>query len=155
MAKYKSSYITRQEQLTSSLAAESANLTGKLPLVQHISYMVPTSPVLAATDTIDLFDLPPGCVIIPQLSSVTCADPAGGVFTLDIGDAVDADRYAVGINIAAGGSIGFASTTAVAAGITTPHLPTATSRVIATVATLVTPTAGVVLNFLVAYRIKG
>lgn len=153
MANYKSSYITRQESLTSSLAAEAANQTGKLPLVQHISYSVIAGQV--AADTIQLFDLPPGCVIIPQLSSVTCADPAGGVFTLDIGDALDADRYAVGINIAAGGSIGFASTTAVAAGITTPYLPTATSRVIATVATLASPTAGVVLNFLVAYRIKG
>jgi hypothetical protein len=152
MANYKSSYITRQEQLTSSLAAESANLTGKLPLVQHIYYTVLSGQV--AADTIQLFDLPPGCVIIPQLSSVTCADP-GTTLTLDIGDALDTDRYADGIVMSAGGLVNFASTLPVPAGITTPYLPTATSRVIATVATLASPTAGVVLNFLVAYRIKG
>ena len=152
MANYKSSYITRQELLTSSAAAEAANLTGKLPLVQHISYTLLGTE--AAADTIQLFDLPPGCVIIPQLSSVTCADP-GTTLTLDIGDALDTDRYADGIVMSSGGLVNFASTLPVPAGITTPYLPTATSRVICKVDTASGVTAGVVLNFLVAYRIKG
>lgn len=150
MANFKSSAVVLGEQIAISSQAEASNLTGKLPLVETISYLLATTE--AANDTIQLFDLPAGCVIIPQLSSVTCADP-GTTLTLDIGDATDPDRYADGIVLSAGGNVNFASGTLPAA-VVTPYLPTATSRVIATVASANTLSA-VTLYFSIAYRIKG
>jgi hypothetical protein len=120
--------------------------------VEHISYTLLGTE--AANDTIQLFDLPAGSVIIPALCWVTCADP-GTTLTLDIGDAADPDRYADGIVLSAGGNVNFASTLPVPAGITTPFCPTTTSRVIVTVASANTLTATTVLNFCVVYRIKG
>lgn len=152
MANFKSSNIVREEQLSASLQAEPANINGKLPLFETITYTLLGSE--AANDTIQLFDLPAGCVLIPQLSTVTCADP-GTTLTLDIGDAADTDRYADGIVLSAGGMVNFASTLPVPAGITTPFCPTASSRVIVKVDTAATLTAAVVLNFCIAYRIKG
>lgn len=152
MANFKSSNIVREEQLSASLQAEPANINGKLPLVETITYTLLSTE--AANDTIQLFDLPAGCVIIPNLCSVTCADP-GTTLTLDIGDALDTDRYADDIVLSAGGNVNFASTLPVPAGITTPYCPTASSRVYATVKTAASLTAAVVLNFSIAYRIKG
>jgi hypothetical protein len=152
MANFKSNVIVIQEGADASAQAQPSNYVGKLPLFHTCTYTLLSTEV--ANDTIQLMDLPAECVLIPQLSSVTCSDP-GTALTLDIGDAADPDRYAVGISLSNGGQVGFGSTTAVAAGITTPFLPAATSRVYATVKTATTLTPGTVLNFLVAFRIKG
>lgn len=152
MAILKSDAIVRKEQIAISNKAEASNLTGKLPLIETVSYTLTGSE--AANDTIQLMDLPVGAVVIPDLCSVTSADP-GTTLTLDIGDAADVDRYADDIVLNAGGRVGFNSTLPVPAGITTPYLTVATSRVFATVKTAAALTAAVKLNFLIAYRIKG
>lgn len=152
MANFKSNVIVTQEGASARTQAQPSNYVGKLPLAAVCAYTLLGTE--AANDTIQLMDLPAECVLLPQLSSVTCADP-GAALTLDIGDAADTDRYADDIALLNGGQVGFASTLPVPAGITTPFLPSATSRVYATVKVATTLTPGTVLNFLIAYRIKG
>ena len=107
----------------------------------------------AANDTLQLLDLPIGCELVPQLSTVICADP-GTTLTLDIGDSGDADRYADGIVLSAGGIVNFASAT-VPAAVATPYLVSTLTRVVALVASAATLTATTKLVFTIAYRIKG
>jgi hypothetical protein len=152
MPNFNSSYVARLLSLNASAQAEPENLTGKLPLIETLTYRLLGSEV--ANDTIQLFDLPAGCVIIPNLCSVICNDP-GTTLTLDIGDSLDTDRYADDIVLSNGGLVNFASTVPVPAGITTPFCPPATSRVFATVKSAASLTANVVLNFSIVYRIKG
>ena len=154
MPNFKSATIVRQEQLSASAQAEPSNMNGKLPLIQRVSYTLLGSE--AANDTIELFDLPAGAVIVPQDSSVTCLDP-GTTLTLDIGDSADTDRYADGIIMSAGGIVNFCSTaaTTMPAAVATPFAPTATTRIVAKLDTAATLTAGVVLYFSIVYRIRG
>ena len=57
-----------------------------------------------ANDVINLIRLPDGARVLPQLSKViTTEDPNDGAFVVDIGDAVDPDRYADGLDLAAVG----------------------------------------------------
>ena len=152
MANFKSDLITAKDQVNISDKALSASFTGTLPLIQTVSYILTGTCV--ANDTLQLLDLPPGAVLLPQLSSVTCADP-GTALTLDIGDITDTDRYADDIVLSNGGIVEFASQLPVPAGIITPKLTTENSRVFATVKTATALTAGVKLTFLIAYRING
>jgi len=109
----------------------------------------------AASDTIQLVDLPLGAVVVPQNSYCTCADP-GTTLTLNVGDASSATRYASGIVMSAGGQVGFASGTLPAA-VATPYriATTANQRLVCTVASAATLTAAVVVVFTIAYRVKG
>jgi hypothetical protein len=106
-----------------------------------------------AADILNLFDIPASCEVVPQLSHVTCADP-GTTLTLDIGDSVDADRYADGIVLSAGGQVAFCSGTLPAA-VAVPYLTPTNLRIFATVASAATLTAAVKVIFTIAYRIKG
>lgn len=70
----------------------------------------------AATDTLQICRLPKGFTLNASLSTITLADP-GTTLTLDIGDsdtsgvgaAADPDRYADGLVLSAGGTVGLAS----------------------------------------------
>lgn len=111
-----------------------------------------------ASDIINLCILPQDAIPVPQLSSVTCADP-GTTLTLDIGTADNADGWADGIALSAGGQVAATSGTLPAWVTPTPlvadtgSFQTAGSAVVyATVASANTLTAGVVLHFLLAYR---
>lgn len=154
MPNYKSNLIVLGEQVAISSQAEASNLTGKLPLVERCTYTLLGSE--AANELLYLFDLPAGCVIIPELCTVSSADP-GTALVVDIGDATDPDRYADGIVLTAGGVVNFASTVATTppAAMVTPYLPTETSRVIMKFITATSLTPSVVLYFNIVYRIKG
>lgn len=117
----------------------------------------------AANDIINLCILPPGCIPIPALSSVACADP-GTALVLDIGTAADVDALADGIVLSAGGVIPFAGATLpLATSAITPTAlvadtatgTTGNTRVYATVMTATSLTASVVLTFTIAYEIGG
>lgn len=59
-----------------------------------------------ATDVIDLIELPAGAIVIPELSKIIVTDDmTSGALTIDIGDAVDADRYCDGANCASVGTV--------------------------------------------------
>jgi hypothetical protein len=77
-----------------------------------------------ATDVIELFKLPPGAVLLPQLSSIIVTDDmTSGALTIHVGDAVDDDRYCISANCAAPGVIPFiaANATTFPAALLTPH----------------------------------
>jgi len=91
-----------------------------------------------ATDVITLLELPPGSVVLPELSKIIMTDDAtSGALTIDIGDVVDPDRYCDGANCAATGVVDFL-TPAFPAGFGTRHYTdaaTSTTLVTATLAT--------------------
>ena len=93
--------------------------------VQYATLKVPLTTDNAALDVITLLQLPPGAIVLPELSRVIASDDAtSGALTLDIGDVVDPDRYADGINAATPGIIEFLSagvTTTTPAGLHTRH----------------------------------
>ena len=110
----------------------------------------------AANDILNIIPaglLPIGAVVVPQLCSVTSADP-GTTLTLDIGFAANPDAYADGITLSAGGQIAFTSGTLPAAVTTPVRIETAADAIYATVMTAATITDATVLTFLIAYRSK-
>ena len=108
----------------------------------------------AANDTINLGVLPAGAIPLPQLSFITCADP-GTTLTLDVGTAANADGWADGIDVKAGGNFAATSGTLPAWVAQTPLVADTGSSnavVYATVAAADTVTADVVVYFTLAYK---
>jgi len=153
MPNFKSDLVTARESLNySDKAAVDGIRTGAGILLATAT--ITLAGTEAAADTLQLLDLPPGCEIVPQLSHVTCSADPGTTLTLDIGDAANADAYADGIVLSAGGQVGFCSAT-IPAAMAAPVLTTELTRIFATVASADTLTAAVKLIFTIAYRIKG
>lgn len=100
---------TESTQRTAQLAAVSnyanaGSIDGRdlSGAVQYAFIDVVTTADNAALDVIDLIELPAGAIVIPELSSIRVSDDmTSGALTIDIGDAVDADRYCDGLNAAA------------------------------------------------------
>lgn len=111
---------------------------------------------VTANDTFQLFDLPPGAVIVPELSKIIASGDPGTTLTMDVGDAGDPDRYCDGANLGALSAAGVVEFTAPAipAAVFTPYRPTDVTRIYATAATVGT-NSNVTLKFSVCVRIKG
>jgi len=125
---------------------------GKLTIATAI---VDIGASLAADDILTIIPdqfIPDGAIVVPQLCSVTCANP-GTTLTLDIGDADDVDRYADGIVLSAGGQIGFASGT-IPAGTLVPYRLPVGKGISAIVKSAASISADGKLVFLIAYRSK-
>jgi hypothetical protein len=154
MAKLKSTLVAAQEATATGISNGISNgddISGILLLATTHYTLLGTE---VATDTIELLDLPPGGVLVPQLSDVTSPDP-GTTLTFHVGDAGDVDRYANGIVQSAGGKVGFTSGTLPAA-VGAPYRDnTKGTRIFATIASANTLTAGAKLTFTIAYRAKG
>lgn len=108
-------------------------------------------------DIINLCILPAGVVPIPQLSKVTAnTDPSANTLLLDIGTADNADGWADGINLAAGGQVECTSGTFPEWMNQTPLVADAQSGNAVVYATLATasgvPDAGDILYFTLAYK---
>ena len=112
----------------------------------------------AASDKVRLLKLPAGSIILPHMSLVT-GDGIATTATVDIGDddvagvgaAVDADRYADGLDVAAAGIDLFSALATTTGARLTPYALGADSWIEATFATLVTPVAGKKLKFIITY----
>ena len=105
----------------------------------------------AANDTINLAIIPAGCVVLPLQSFIIRDGAAAATLTIDVGDSGDPDRYADGIDAAAAG-INIFTTPAVPDGAINPYTLTADTVIVAKIATIVTPAAGVELEFHIAYQ---
>jgi hypothetical protein len=125
----------------------------------RVSYVRKTYTMLgteAAADTVKICRMAAGCVILPHASMVSSSGCAA-TLTLDVGDddvagvgaAVDADRYADGLNVAAAGEDLFSANACAA--LRTPYVLGADSWIIGLFATLSTPTAAGKLRFLIAF----
>jgi hypothetical protein len=109
----------------------------------------------AATNIIELFDLPAGATVIPQLSNLVCPNP-GTALVLSVGGGATNNKYAHTITASAGGVFPFhTGATNIPTGITAPARVSARERVYARITTATTLNAGVKLNFTIAYRIRG
>lgn len=112
----------------------------------------------AAADVIRLFELPAGATILPKLSSTQVIVDAASALTLDVGDEdtlapsplvdSDADRYSDGVDNGAVGDKPFASGVAATALYTLNEQCWITS----TLATLTTPVAGGIIDFIIYWR---
>jgi hypothetical protein len=159
MAKLKSTLIAAQEATATGISNGITNgddLSG-LVLYATTHYVITAGD--ATNDTIELADLPPGAVPIPQLSDVCASADPGTTYTLDVGDDGDADRYAAGLALGAlatGGRLGFVPAAgAPPAGVGSPYRDNAKpTRVRAKLTTVSAPAAGVKLTFTIAYRAK-
>lgn len=153
MPNFKSNLVTARESLNySDKTAVDGIRTGATILLATATITLAGTEDVA--DTLQLFDLPTGCEIVPQLSHVTCSADPGTTLTLDIGDAANTDAYADGIALSSGGQVAFCSGTMPAA-MATPVLVTENTRIYATVMSASTLTATVKLVFTIAYRITG
>ena len=152
MANFKSDLITANDQINISDKVVNGDRTGGLLL--YATAILTLAGTEAAADTIQLFDLPAGAVIVPQLSHATCDADPGTALSLDVGDAGDVDRYANDIVLSSGGQVAFTSGTMPAA-VGTPYQPTAQTRIYATVVTATAVNATVKVAFTIAYRVKG
>lgn len=112
---------------------------------------------VAANDTFQLIDLPPGAVIVPELCSIHATADPGTTLTIDVGDAGDPDRYCDGANLGALSAAGTVLFTAPAqpAAVFTPYRNNEdVTRIYATAATVGT-NSNCTLKFSIVARIKG
>ena len=113
----------------------------------YVEAVVTLESGVAATDTVRLVQVPANMRLIPHLSCVESEDitDSAGAATIDIGDdddtvAVDADRYADGLDVAAAAKDLFDANSA--AQRLTPYTIRKTSWVTLTFASLTSPTVG-------------
>jgi len=104
----------------------------------------------AASDIVRLYKLPPGAIVIPQLSAVTSSGVSATTATITVGDykpdgtVLDADRYSTSLDVQAAGADSFTGGVAAA----TPFVTTEDSWLTFTYATLTgTVTASATLDF--------
>lgn len=124
--------------------------------VAHLTYTMKGTEV--ALDKVRLMKGRQGMKILPHLSLVT-SNAVATTCTIDIGDddvagvgaAVDADRYADGLDVAAAGIDLFNSQAPTTAARTTPYALGADAWIELTFATLATPIEGRKLEILLAY----
>lgn len=112
---------------------------------------------VAANDTFQLIDLPPGAVLVPEMCKWSVSGDPGTTLTMDCGDALDPDRYCDGANLGALSAAGVVEFTAPAlpAAVLTPYRNNEdVTRIYATAMTVGTNSAVTVKASLVA-RIKG
>lgn len=126
---------------------------GGLLLLASVEYALKGTEV--ATDIIELFDLPAGATLIPQMSEVRLPNP-GTTLVMSVGDSESVNKYAVTMTASAGGVIAFhTGATNIPAGITAPKPVEKRERVFARLTTVSTLNAGVKLRFTIAYVIRG
>ena len=148
---------TTQSTTYAAQVAAAANFAAKTleqrdigGLVQHAKVDLTLTADDIAGTVIKAFQLPPGAIVIPSLSSVVVQDVFGvTALTVDIGDIVDPDRYSDGVSVLALGKAEFVHGTVVPDGETnqlavdaTGVAATDTSIVTFKIATSTTPAAG-------------
>lgn len=158
--------LTESTQRTAQLAAASSfSSTSRLDKrhtegpVQYAFIDCPVTADNVATDEIDLIELPAGAMVIPELSFIVVTDDmTSGALTIDIGDAVDVDRYCDGANCASTGTVQFLAP-AIPDGYTNRHMTvdtgaaaTTTTLVKATLATFTATIEAGVFRVVLAYK---
>lgn len=127
--------------------------------VQYAYIDVATTANNDALDVIDLIELPPGAMVIPEQSFIQVTDDmTSGACTFDIGDAVDADRYCDGANVASTGTVQFISA-AIPDGYTNRHectdtgtASTTTTLIKLTIATMTATIEAGAFRVVLAYK---
>lgn len=153
MATHKSDIITSLDSQSIIDKQVDGDRTNGLLLLAAVEYVLVGTE--EAEDVVELFDLPAGATVVPEMSQVALANP-GTLLVIKIGDAYDDDRYAHTVSLNQGGIIPFhAGADNIPVGITTPVRTTERTRVVATVATATGLNANVKVRFTIAYRIRG
>lgn len=105
----------------------------------------------AANDKINLAIIPAGCRVIPELSYARRSKKTATALTVDIGDSLDADRYADGLDIKGAGTSVF-TTPAVPDGTLNPFTLTTDTVIFADVKAASVVLDGINIEFLIAYE---
>lgn len=135
---------------------DSRRVDGPLEYIDSV-YTIANPTTEATNDVILLGNISVGAIVYPEHSFAFLETDPGTLLTVDIGDSVDPDRYADGINISAAGRVEYTSAVANVAGVVTRHEVTDTTRAIqATIVGTVTAlTAGTKIHFKTAYKCLG
>jgi hypothetical protein len=155
MATFKSSLVTKQEAARTKPSAGLRDGDEAFGILMLATASVVITGI-AANDIIEIIPpelVPVGAVVVPQLCSVMSNDP-GTTLTLDIGDAVDPDRYGDGLNLNAGGLVNFCSALPTPDGVHNPFRLTEQAVIQALVVAANAITGGTILTFIIAYRAK-
>jgi hypothetical protein len=157
MADTKSDLITAFEAARTGLSAGITNGDDNGGILLFYNVEVAFTSAVGANDTFQLFDLPPGAVVVPELSSITASADPGTTLTVDVGDAANPDRYCDGANLgalSAAGNVSFIAA-AIPDAVFTPYRNNVEpTRVYATAMTVGT-NSNCTLKFSVVARIKG
>jgi len=157
---------TQSVQYAAQLAA-GANFSSRIDDKRQLGGDVQTARIKVvidaanvATDVITLCKLPPGAMVLPELSKLIVTDDAtSGALTIDIGDIVDVDRYCDGANCASTGVVDFLALAPLPNGLANP-IPVAatgvsttdTSIIIMTLATFTATIEAGEIYVILAYK---
>jgi len=155
MPTFKSTLVTKQQAARTKPSAGLRNGDEAFGILMIATASVTIPDTLAVNDILEIIPpelIPVGAVVVPQLCSCTSPDP-GTTLTIDVGDAVDPDRYADGIVLSNGLQVGFCSALPIPDAVANPFRLTEQAVIQATVksASSITNT---VLTFIIAYRAK-
>lgn len=126
--------------------------------VEFVTCVVPLTTDNAALNVISLIELPDNAIVLPELSFALVTDDAtSGALTIDVGDSVDPDRYADGINCASTGKVEFTSVASTTApdGLHNRYKVSAaagTNVIIATLATFTATVEAGEIQFVIAFK---
>lgn len=124
--------------------------------MQLAIFNVPITADNVATDVIDVWEFPLGTIIYPQLCWIIVTDDmTSGAMTIDVGDGVDPDRYADGLNAASVTNPGVNFLTpAFPDGFTNPHEMIATTKLLkVTLATFAATIEAGSFQLVIAYKL--
>ena len=141
-----SNYQGAVTSLANRLESKYVEFTVKYKKASYIS-----TDTQKANDTINLAIIPAGCRVIPELSYVRRSAATATALTVDIGDSLEPDRYADGLDIKDAGTSAF-TTPAVPDGTLNPFTLTTDTVIFADVKAASAVLDGINIEFLIAYE---
>lgn len=141
-----SNYQGAVTSLANRLESKDVEFTVKYKKASYI-----TTDKQKANDKINLAIIPAGCRVIPELSYARRSAATATALTVDIGDSLDSDRYADGLDIKDAGTSAF-TTPAVPDGTLQPFTLTTDTVIFADVKAASVVLDGINIEFLIAYE---
>ncbi|MFN0129243.1 MAG: hypothetical protein ACKV19_21450 [Verrucomicrobiales bacterium] len=137
-------YETQLAALSNGATRADVNSTARKLHVAAINYKLKGTE--ATNDTLNVIKLPKGAQVVPGLSYVHCDDP-GTTLTVSVGVSGAATKYSTAMTLSSGGLVRFTP------GVVDPENLAAMTDILATLASVDTPTAGADLWFVLAYTL--
>ena len=141
---------------------EDSRLAGSQLLLATATYTTNATSE-TSSDFINIVELPAGAVVVPSLSRVLHED-IGTELVFDIGDASDANRYALAVTLGTNAGVKYfiaEAATALPAAVTTPYtIPTPAANanddrlIVADITTATSITASQTIIFEIVYRVR-
>jgi hypothetical protein len=146
---YQSNLASRTGKLGSAGLADPSLYNASIRYAQA-TVTVPST--LAATNILELVELPQNAQVVPSLCQAICHADPGAALVLNVGTPTTANAYANALDLSAGGIVSFTAPGVPAQSTSRAKLPTET-MVRATVTTATTITNNSTITFMIAYLV--